>query len=133
MKWMERYKRLIRYLLVGVCTTVLNVGVYYICTHRLRIDVVLSNLVAWVIAVTFAFFANRLFVFECGSWNLSEMLREAISFFMCRVLTGGLDMAIMFFGVSVLLLNDFYIKCLDNFIVILANYMVSKYLVFKNN
>ena len=90
-----------------------------------------SSLLAWAAAVTFAYVTNRQWVFGSGSFGIRQVLGEMAAFFGCRVLTGILDLAVMFVGVSMLGFADMYIKALSNILVILMNYAASKMVIFK--
>ncbi len=93
----------------------------------------LSNIYAWVISVLFAYITNKLFVFSSKSLSISTLARELVSFISCRLLSGVLDMTFMYVFVSLLNYNDFIIKTLSNIFVIIINYFLSKFLVFKGN
>ena len=58
-----------RYLIVGGLTTVVSLGVYYGCVltvldPKKPLQLQAANIISWIAAVTFAFFANRIFVFR---------------------------------------------------------------------
>ena len=87
-----------------------------------------ANVISWIAAVVFAYFTNRRFVFESRSQN---MLKEAAAFFAARLSTLVLDMALMFLLVTLLKCNDKIAKLVVQAAVIVANYVLSKFLVFK--
>ncbi len=62
----DRIREIIRYVIVGVATTVVSIGVYWLCNKifTFRYGYAVSNAVSWIAAVTFAFFANRKIVFR---------------------------------------------------------------------
>ena len=126
-----RYKDMFLYLFFGICTTAVNILIYYICAHWLNFSTIVSTAVAWVLAVVFAFVTNKLFVFESRSWNRKVLAKEVPSFFLCRAATGGLDIAIMYVGVDRMRLFDVGVKVISNVIVIILNYMASKWMIFK--
>lgn len=130
-KFFINNKQSIMYLIFGVVTTVVNVVVYYISYNLLSIPNVISTIIAWIVAVIIAYFTNKLWVFESKSFALSVVLKEFISFFSCRFLTGAMDVGIMWFGVDFLSFNSTIIKILANIIVIIANYTVSKLFIFN--
>ena len=127
----KRYKGVIAYLFFGVCTTVVNIISYYICAHWLDFSTIVSTAAAWVLAVIFAFVTNKLFVFESRSWEREVLAKEVSSFFLCRAATGGLDIVIMHVGVDRMGLFDVGVKTLSNVIVIILNYVASKWMIFK--
>ena len=129
---MKKYKGLILYGIFGVATTLVNILVYFICSKLFNLDVIPGTIIAWFIAVVFAFITNKTFVFESKTKELNDLIREIVEFFSCRLLTGILDMIIMYVFVSKLHFNDMIIKVFSNVIVIILNYVASKLVIFKN-
>ena len=126
-------KEIIRYLIVGVLTTVVSLAVYYGCVLTFLdpdspIQLQAANIISWIAAVTFAYFANRRFVFESREKNI---LGEASRFFAARVGTLLMDMAIMFVGVTLLGFSDKIVKLVVQVVVTVGNYVLSKLLVFS--
>ena len=130
-KLLKKYKFIILYGIFGVLTTVINIGVYGVLYSGLGVSNVISNVIAWVISVLFAFITNKLWVFESKSFNFKLFVKELGSFTVCRVATGVLDLGIMFVGVDLLKGPAIILKILSNVIVIILNYILSKLLVFK--
>ena len=97
----------------------------------LEIKNVPANIIAWVLAVLFAFITNKLFVFKSKSMDFKTLFTEGVSFFACRFLTGVLDVLIMYFAVDVFFQNSTMWKIISNIIVIILNYIVSKVFVFN--
>lgn len=128
-----KYKSLISYAFFGVCTTVINLIAYYLCSHILNFTTVVSTVIAWIVAVIFAYITNKLWVFECKSLEKNVLIKEISSFFACRVMTGILDIVIMAIFVDMLLFNDMIIKIVSNVLVIILNYVASKFLIFKRS
>ena len=126
----SKYKEVILYLIFGVGTTLVNIVVYYFCS-RIGMETVISTVIAWVLSVLFAYVTNRKYVFESKAVGFVLILKEAASFFLCRLTTGLLDLAIMVICVDLLHFNDMVIKILSNIIVIIINYVISKLLIFK--
>lgn len=127
-----RYKEIVHYLIVGVLTTVVSLGVYYglvltVLDPGNPLLLQLANILSWVAAVTFAYFMSRKFVFESHS---TKMRAEAARFYMSRVGTLLLDMLIMFVTVTLLGMNDKLAKLLVQVVVTVLNYIFSKFLVF---
>ena len=129
----EKSKSVISYLFFGVCTTLINLITYYLCAHILNLSTVISTVAAWIIAVVFAYITNKIWVFECKSWEKRVLLKEITSFFTCRLLTGLLDIIIMAVCVDVLHFNDMIIKIVSNVLVIVLNYIASKLVIFKRS
>lgn len=128
-----KYEEIINYLIVGVLTTVVSLATYFICTETFldpnkKLELQIANIISWVFAVAFAYFTNRKYVFKSKNKN---MLKEASSFVVSRILSLLMDMFTMFIIVSVLHLNDKIGKLVSQVIVTVANYILSKLFVFK--
>ncbi len=128
---LEKYKSVLSYLFFGVCTTLVNIFVYYLCSRLGGMPTVPGTAVAWFASVVFAFFTNKWFVFESKSWAADVLLREAASFFACRAATGVMDLVIMYIGVDRMRLFDVGVKIFSNILVIILNYVMSKLLIFR--
>ena len=126
----NKYKDVIPYLFFGVCTTLVNMHVYWTCAHVFNLSVLISTVISWVLSVLFAYVTNRKYVFESSSQNI---LKEAVSFFSSRLATGILDMVLMWLFVYFNVVNDVIAKVIVNVIVVVLNYVLSKLVVFKGN
>lgn len=121
----------IPYLFFGVCTTLVNVATYWVAAHLLQLSVMPSTIIAWILAVLFAYFTNRKWVFHSQSASYQAVLHELFLFFACRLATGVVDWACMFVFVDLLAWNDVIIKFAANVLVIILNYFASRLIVFK--
>ncbi len=126
-KLFAKYKEPIYYILFGIATTLVNIVAYFLLS-KTSLSTAVSTASAWLISVIFAFFTNRKYVFNAGKNNF---LKQLIGFFSMRIATGALDVLIMIIFVDALRFNDMLIKVLSNILVIILNYIFSKFLVFK--
>lgn len=126
-----KYKDVIPYAFFGVLTTIVNIVVYWFTAHPLGLGVMPSTVIAWILAVLFAYLTNRKWVFHSEAHTANAIAREIVSFFACRLATGFVDMACMFIFVDLLHFNDMAIKFIANIIVIILNYLASKLLIFR--
>ena len=129
------YRELISYGIVGVLTTIIALGTYYLVTitfldPKNPIELQIANIISWTAGVIFAYFTNRKYVFNSKEQN---KVKEASKFVLSRLITLGLDMLTMFIMVSVLDINDKFAKLVSQVIVILGNYLISKFFVFKKD
>ena len=131
-------REVINYLIFGVLTTIVNLVVKYILLFTMldaehAIELQLAVITSWTVACLFAYITNRKYVFESKS---EQIAKEMIMFFSARIATLGLEMLIMFIFVTLLKLNsDIWVIVLtlvSQVIVIIANYIFSKLVVFKN-
>lgn len=128
---LKKYRSFILYAVFGVFTTVVNLVVYHLCYYEAGMSNLLSNVFAWVMAVTFAYLTNKSWVFESKSWSWSVLRVEVPAFVSCRLATGIMDLAIMYISVDILGWHAMLMKFLSNVLVILLNYVFSKLVIFK--
>ncbi len=126
----EKYKALILYGIFGVTTTIINV-VSYALLLFIGINVQIAVVVSWLLAVIVAYFTNRVWVFNSGAVTKLELLCEFISFMLARLATLVVEMVIIWFGVQLLNQDPIVWKIIDNIVVIILNYIISKLIVFK--
>lgn len=129
-KLYNKYKFVFWYLVFGGFTTLINIAVYWLSYDILGISNSVSNIIAWVLSVIFAFVTNKLIVFESKDLTAKTVLAEAVKFCGCRIATGLLDLLIMYVAVDVLHLNALLMKVISNIIVIILNYVASKVFIF---
>lgn len=132
-KLWNKYRELICYLIVGALTTAVSLGVYWLATATAfdpedPVKLQIANVVSWIAAVTFAYFANRTVVFRSKN---GQVAKEAGAFFLSRVGTLLLDMGIMFVAVTLCGMGDKLAKLIVQFVVIAANYLLGKFVVFR--
>ena len=120
---------IITYLICGVLTTAVNY-ISYFFFRALDLNVFFSNILAWVTAVIFAFWVNKVFVFLSSSWSLSTVLKELIPFLTCRALSLAFDTGFMVAAVDVCHLGEGFSKIASNVFVMIMNYFASK-LIFR--
>ena len=135
MELLKKYEEIIRYLIIGVCTTIVSLAVYYLLIYTVfdpdkAVELQITNIISWIVSVTFAYFTNRKFVFKLEN---DINLKEASSFYASRLSTLFIDMLLMFIFVTVLEFNDKIIKLIVQVVVIVLNYILSKFMVFKKN
>ncbi len=129
----QKYREQITYLIVGGLTTVVSLASYWLCVNTVLdpqnpLQLQAANVISWICAVAFAYFTNRRFVFRSREQN---RLMEAGKFVLSRLTTLGMEMVIMGLGVSVLGLPDKAVKLAAQVLIIIANYVLSKLLVFR--
>lgn len=127
-----KYKQTILYLIFGVLSTIVNIFTYVFCTRNLNIEFLISNWIAWIIAVLFAYITNKFFVFESKEINIKFLIKELSSFVSCRLLSGIIEMILMYIMIRLISLNDFIVKIITNVVVIILNFIFSKLIIFKN-
>ena len=132
-KMYHKYEEIINYLIIGGLTTLVSLIVYYGLTLTILnpnngLELQVSNIISWIISVTFAYFTNRKYVFKK---NDKANFKEGLVFYLSRVSTLLIDMLLMYVFVTKLLFNDKIVKIVVQIIVIVLNYVLSKFFVFK--
>ncbi|MBQ9385094.1 MAG: GtrA family protein [Ruminiclostridium sp.] len=127
----KKYRDIISYGFFGLCSTIVNIVAYYLLYNIAGVPNVISAALAWLIGVGFAFISNKLWVFNSKSWDRKTVIHETVTFFSARVLTGLLDVLIMYVAVDVCHFNSTLWKCISNAVVIILNYIASKLVIFK--
>ena len=131
-----KHKEIINYLLFGAMTTAVSWGTYSLFVKGIGMTVSVGNVLSWICAVLFAFFTNKLFVFESKSWAPATAIREFISFIGARLFTGVIEwVGVPFFSTHGLTYPLFGVKGLlskivVSIVVIILNYLFSKFLIF---
>ena len=127
----RKYWDVLSYLFFGGLTTVVNYLVYLPCYNLLGWPATVSNMVAWVFAVAFAFLTNKPFVFKSHDWSMKTVLPELSKFLGCRIGSGVLETLFLLVTVDLLHWNGNWMKLITSVLVVILNYFGSKLLVFK--
>ena len=152
-------REIITYIIFGVLTTAVNLVTFYIfkkifisigwegvfnkllgsagCDKALELlgsgtDYLDATVIAWTVAVIFAFVTNKLIVFESKSWKPAVAGKEFVGFIGARLFSLLVELVFMFVMVTLLKWNDFVAKFIVQVIVVILNYVFSKLLIFKN-
>ena len=126
----DRMRHYSLYLIFGVVTTLVNLVVY-----KLLIDVgihyTISTTIAFVTAVSVAFWTNRIYVFRSSNKGRKAVMREMTSFFSVRILTYLIDVTGLVVLIEGLKMDPFIAKVLVTGLVVILNYVFSRFVVFK--
>lgn len=133
----HKYEEIINYLIVGGLTTVISLAVKYgllftVMDASDALELQIAVIISWIVAVAFAYFANRIFVFHSKS---KQYLKEVSGFVAGRIATLIMEMVIMWFFVTLLKLDSnlwvIIWTVVAQILVIVGNYVISKLFVFK--
>ncbi|QEY34904.1 GtrA family protein [Caproiciproducens galactitolivorans] len=126
---------MISYIVFGVLTTIVNIVSYGLLRPVIhwnsQWDVLTANTIAWILSVAFAFITNKLYVFQSKSFAAGLLMRELASFVGARLFSLAVDSLGMYLMVTVLSWNDWIAKIIMNVIVVIINYVLSKWFIFK--
>ena len=124
-------KEKILYVIFGVLTTIVNLIAYYLFSNIININYLISNAIAWIISVVFAYITNKFFVFNSSYINKDVIIEEFIKFMNCRLISGLSEVVLLFLFVDLLLMNDIVAKLIIGVLVALINFIFSKVFIFK--
>ena len=127
----KKYESVLSYLFFGGLTTVVNYLVYLPLHNWLHMSAGISNVIAWAVAVLFAFLTNKPFVFKSHDWSPKVVWPELLKFVSCRIGSGFLETGILFLTVDLLSWNGNWMKLITSVLVVILNYFGSILLVFK--
>ena len=128
----EKYWDIVSYLFFGVCSTIVNYVIYIPCYNFWGMSATVSNLIAWVAAVAFAFLTNKPFVFKSNDWSSKTVIPELTKFVGCRIGSGVAETLILLVAVDMMGWNGNIWKLFTQIMVVILNYIGSKLLVFRN-
>lgn len=125
-------REIILYLVAGVLTTIVNIISYHTFCNIIGIESLISNGIAWVLSVLFAYVANDRFVFVQEKMTKQQEFKKFIKFITARLFSFGVDEAGMFLFVEIVFIHNIIAKIIMNVIVVILNYIFSKVFIFKN-
>lgn len=120
-----KHREKILYLIFGFITTVIYLGSYKVFLF-IDIHYVISTNIAFIFAVLFAYFTNKHIVFKKGH----NFKREITLFFLARIITQLLNNVGLIFMVEILFMDEFLSQVIISVLVIILNYVFSKYAIF---
>lgn len=129
--FIHKHRDVLSYLFFGGLTTVVNYAVYLPLFNWLQMSATLSNCIAWVAAVAFAYLTNKPFVFQSHDWSAKVVLPELGKFVSCRIGSGLLETVIIWLTVDTLHWDGNVMKLITSVLVVVLNYVGSKLLVFR--
>lgn len=128
----KKYEELVNYLVVGVMTTVISWVVYAICKLIMNVDNAIVMQIAvflrWFAGVVFSYFMSRKFVFKSKN---PKILKEAVDFTTSRIVTLFLDMFVMWLLPTIFKVDDWIATFISAVLVVIMNYIFSKFIVFR--
>lgn len=126
----SKYRDVLLYLIFGGLTTLVNFFVYFPLYNLQGLSGAFSNVIAWLVAVIFAFLTNKPFVFQSYDWSVKTVLPEATKFVGCRILSGLMETLSIWMFVDLLRWNGNWIKIIVSVMVVILNFIFSKWIVF---
>lgn len=129
----KKYREVLLYCVFGGLTTVVSIASYTFFLRVLGVNVLIANVLSWVLSVLFAFFTNRKWVFDGSAEGSKGLLNQMLSFFGGRLFTLGVEEAILAVFVSWLKFDGVIVKVVAQVVIVVLNYFISKFWVFKKD
>ena len=126
----EKMRHYCLYILFGVITTLVNLIVFRVFLE-LGLHYTISATIAFAVAVITAYYTNKTWVFGSRTKGFSAVFKELTSFFSARMFTYFVDIAGLLILVELLKLDPFISKLFMNIVVVVLNYILSRWVVFK--
>jgi putative flippase GtrA len=123
----------VRYIIAGALTTLVNFALFELLHSVLHISVTISNVTAISVSILFAYIVNKLMVFRRHSASLLSLVFEFFRFVGSRLFTMALEVGIVLLFHNVLNYNARLCKVAALVLVIIANYFLSRLLVFQSS
>ena len=119
----------VRYVFFGGCTTLVNLISFYVL-RKLRVGLNIANVISIILAILFAYVVNSRFVFQDKCQTLADHIRPFCKFISARLMTMVIEVGGVWLLVAKLGINDMVGKFATQFIVLILNYVFSKFFVF---
>lgn len=119
----------VRYVFFGGCTTLVNLISFYVL-RKLRVGLNIANVISIILAILFAYVVNSRFVFQDKCQTLANHIRPFCKFISARLMTMVIEVGGVWLLVAKLGMNDMVGKFATQFIVLILNYVFSKFFVF---
>lgn len=129
----KKHEEGFNYLIFGFLAFVLNYILYFLFADAMQMHYMAATVLSWVLTVVFAYWTNRTFVFKSQNKDTGSVIKEFVSFIGARIATEVLELVLMYVMVDLLSINDKVSKLVCQVLVILANYVLSKIWIFKDN
>lgn len=135
-------KEVIFYIIFGLFSTVINIGVSYVLKALFKVEGNVASTIGIILAILFAYITNRKLVFNSNADTTKQKISEFVKFILGRLFTMVVEIVGIFLLNNVIHLfynmfsdNTAYLinKLIMNIIVIILNYFISKFFAFKKS
>ena len=120
----------VRYVFFGGCTTLVNLVCFYILWNLCHLNLNIANVISIIVAIIFAYIVNSKYVFQDKCETLKDHIKPLGKFIGARLATMVIEVGGVWLLVEQLHMNDMLGKFATQFVVLVLNYIFSKFLVF---
>lgn len=129
--FLEKHRQVLLYIVFGGVTTGVSVGSFVLLDTALGLDPLAANVISWLLAVGTAYVTNRRWVF-CSRTRGAALWKELLGFYAGRVATLLLEEGLLLVFVTGLRQNSTAVKLIAQLVVLVGNFLLSKFFVFQN-
>ena len=115
----------------GQLATIANIIIHFLCMGFFHVHYMTATIISWFLANVFAFVTNKLWVFHSKSSSRFAYWTEFLRFMLFRLFALGIDISFMYLLREWMQLGNGLAKVLTQILVGIANYLFSKFLVFR--
>ena len=126
----RKHREILLYVFFGGVTTVVSLGSFILFDKLLHILELIANVLSWILAVGVAYATNRRWVFRSRSAG-SAFWMELFAFYGGRLATLGLEEGILLIFATWLGFDGTLVKLVTQGAVLVGNYIISKFLIFR--
>jgi len=123
-------REIFTYIIAGVLTTVVNLAASYLFYDILGWNENLVTILAWIVAVIFAYVINNIWVFRSKYENIRTESIKVAKFFAARLFTYVIEALGVYIFITRLGFSFWIIKFILMVVVTVLNYFFSKFLIF---
>lgn len=123
----QKHREIIAYVFFGGLTTLVSIASHYAVIYWIVDATAVATTVSWIMAVTFAFVVNKIYVFK----SESNWFKQALAFYGARLTTYFLELGFMLLTVQVLHGNEYIMKIIAQVFILVGNYLLSKFWIFR--
>lgn len=127
---MIKKQEVLLYLFFGGLTFIVSIASYAFFDVPLAMNELVANVLSWILAVSFAYITNKIWVFDAPTHTMKKLVKQMLSFFGGRVATLVIEELILLMFVTLLEFPSVPVKVVAQVIVIVLNYVISKFFVF---
>ena len=125
-------KQTVLYVVFGLLATVVNWSFFKLFSYILA-SPTLRDFLATTIAILFAYFTNKIFVFSNRNWSVKHIIPEIVTFFSSRLFAFSVELAIMALMAEILGFNEYFWKLIASVFTMILNYICTRYIFKKKN
>ena len=127
---MSTTKKIFSFIIWGLATTALNVG-FFALFRKLGVPLTPAVILAWLLSVTFSYFANKKMVFQDQTTGFGAIIKSMLLFYGSRAFSGLMDVVLMNLFVKVFGWNELVSKLINEVLVSTFNFLFCFLVVFR--